>query len=299
MYEEQNIFNEIQLKNNKQNKLFKWINLPDVLDLYMSYEMKFINAYGGFHDNKWKFNIYHKSINQFQKIYDKNVLLDILVNDQESTALCEITFSSFLKCVSNHKNQKINDDIKIAGNINPNLGTVYFSESLTDEQKVIKPINLYINYDSSIGYISNNKFRFDIKGSLAESIKYEIEEGTITEIEVLINKDGQDFSKDVICLTNNINAIKGSYVFLVCEINKKLPENEKVTIYTDEEGKSKYVKFNPKGSIRVNKINNEIDENNQDIYNDIDDKEDRESIPVSSTSLYLEKLLIILVLVFL
>ena len=79
----------------------------------------------------------------------------------------------------------------------------------------------------------------------------------------------------------------------------KLPENEKVTIYTDEEGKSKYVKFNPKGSIRVNKINNEIDENNQDIYNDIDDKEDRESIPVSSTSLYLEKLLIILVLVFL
>ena len=299
MYEEQNIFNEIQLKNNKQNKLFKWINLPDVLDLYMSYEMKFINAYGGFHDNKWKFNIYHKSINQFQKIYDKNVLLDILVNDQESTALCEITFSSFLKCVSNHKNQKINDDIKIAGNVNPNLGTVYFSESLTDEQKVIKPINLYINYDSSIGYISNNKFRFDIKGSLAESIKYEIEEGTITEIEVLINKDGQDFSKDVICLTNNINAIKGSYVFLVCEINKKLPENEKVTIYTDEEGKSKYVKFNPKGSIRVNKINNEIDENNQDIYNDIDDKEDRESIPVSSTSLYLEKLLIILVLVFL
>ena len=42
---------------NKQNTDLFWINLPDVVDMYMNYKIKYINAYGGFHDNLWKFNI--------------------------------------------------------------------------------------------------------------------------------------------------------------------------------------------------------------------------------------------------
>ena len=72
----------------------------------MNYKIRYINSFGGFHDNIWKFNIYHEAIDKTRKLYDINVLLDILVDNVESTALCEISFVSFLKCVSQHQYHK-------------------------------------------------------------------------------------------------------------------------------------------------------------------------------------------------
>ena len=256
-YPKQNINNEIKLKNNKKNDSFKWINLDDTLDIYMSYQIKFINVYGGFHENKWKFNIYYKLTDKTKKIYDKNVLLDILVNNQESTALCELTYSSFLKCISNHENQNKNDNIKILGDINPNLGTVSFLERLTDDEKIIKPINLNINYDNIYGYMNKNKYQFDIRGNLAKTINHEIEEETFTQIEVLVNSNNKETKKDAICLTNNIKRKQGNYVFLACEIEEAISGNEKVTINMDNNGLSKYVKFNQIGKIQINKNDDE------------------------------------------
>ena len=64
MYSGQTLYNDIQLINDKKNENLKWINLPDVLDLYMSYQIKLINIYGGFYNNKWRFNILHEPKNQ-------------------------------------------------------------------------------------------------------------------------------------------------------------------------------------------------------------------------------------------
>ena len=297
-YNKQNINNNIQLKNNRKNKDITWINLDDILDIYMSYEIKFINAYGGFHNNKWRFNIYHKPTNQKVKIYDKNVLLDILVNNKESTALCEITYSSFLKCVSNHINQNKNDIIKIAGDVNPNLGTVFFSEGLREEEKAIKPLNLDINYDFAYGYMDNNMYKFDIRGSLANKINYEVEEETITEIEVLINNNSKEDKKDSICLTNNLKEKKGSYVYLTCEIEEKFSQTKKLAINVDNTGTSKYVKFNQKENIPINMIEDEDENIEGDNSDNINNDKNEEINNYSKCNNY-NKYLILLIILFL
>ena len=54
--------NRIKLLNNVQNNYLKWTNLPEIVDMYMIYEISFINVYGGIYENKWKFNIHYENI---------------------------------------------------------------------------------------------------------------------------------------------------------------------------------------------------------------------------------------------
>ena len=235
----QTIQNEIKLVKNKQNTDLFWINLPDVVDMYMNYKIRYINSYGGFHDNIWKFNIYHEAIDKTRKLYDINVLLDILVDNVESTALCEISFASFLKCVSQHKNQNKNNIIKIPGNSSPIKGTVFFEPKL-DGAKQINPISLSINYESIDSFVKNNIYQFTIKGTSADNIEYEIEDDTVTGVEIL--EDGNQ--KEVACLTNDIGKDKGSKVEITCLIQENISTNKDVVVSIDDNGLSKYVKFN-------------------------------------------------------
>ena len=239
--DDQTIKNNIKLINNSENTFLKWTNLPEIVDMYMTYEINFINVYGGFHQDKWKFNIYHESLNQQTKIYDNYVLLDILVNNFESTALCKITYNSFLKCVSNHENQQKNDIIKIAGNITPNLGTVYFNKKLENYQKNINFLILRIEYESVENEIKDNKFEFTIKGKLNEELDNEIEKDTITQIEVI-----SYYAKtEVVCLTNNIKKEILYIVYLYCSTEtENIPDIDNVSINIGENGFSKYVNFN-------------------------------------------------------
>ena len=235
----QTIHNEIKLVKNKQNSDLLWINLPDEVDMYMDYKIKYINAYGGFHDNLWKFNIYHEAIDKTRKLYDVYVLLDILVDNVESTALCEISFASFLKCVSQHKNQKKDNIIKIPANSSPKIGTVYF-EPILDGEKQINPISLSINYESIDSFVKNNMYMFTIKGTLKDNIEYEIEDDTVTGVEILEDKN----KKEVACLTNDIGKEKGSKVEIACLIQENISNNKDVVVSIDENGLSKYVLFN-------------------------------------------------------
>jgi hypothetical protein len=235
----QTLQNEIKLVKNKQNADLFWINLPDIVDMYINYKIKYINSYGGFHDNTWKFNIYHEAIDQTRKLYDVKVLLDILVDNVESTALCEISFASFLKCVSQHKNQNKNNIIKIPANSSPKKGTVFFEPNL-DGEKQINPISLSINYESIDSFVKNNIYQFTIKGTLEDNIEYEIEDDTVTGVEIL--EDGNP--KEVACLTNEIRKDKGSKVEITCLIKENISNNNNVVVNIDDNGFSKYVKFN-------------------------------------------------------
>ena len=243
--------NIIQLHNNNQNTYLKWKNLPEIVDMYMTYKIQLINVYGGFHENKWKFNIYHKAIGQKVKIYDNYVLLDILVNNLESTALCKITSHSFLKCVSNHKNQKINDVVKISGNETPNLGTVYYKDSLNDDEKNINPVSLPVKYNSVSDDIANYEFQFVIKGSLSKSIGDEVEEETYTEIEVVAVTNETETKLDAICLTNYILPDAYSTVYLYCATELDVAFNDSLVVNVDSKGYSKYIKFSPIKNITI------------------------------------------------
>lgn len=243
--------NKIQLYNNKQNTNLKWKDLPDVVDMYMTYKIQLINIYGGFHDNKWKFNICHEAIDPKQKIYDNYVLLDILVNNAESIALCKITSHSFLKCVSNHKNQKKDDVVKISGNKTPNLGTVFFEEDLNDDEKNINPVSLPVTYKSVSYELVGYEFQFEIKGSLSKGIDYEIEEDTYTEIEIVSYKNKEEKKFEVVCLTNYILPDKLSTVYLYCATEEDVSDSDSLVVNVDSKGYSKYIKFSPIKNIEI------------------------------------------------
>ena len=255
-YNYQKITDEVKLIKDDNNRII-WTNLPDVVNMYIDYEINYINAYGGYYIDKWMFNIYFDIDEQTQtQIYRKKVLLDILVNDEEETALCEIISNSFLKCISNHENQNKNDDIKIEGNILPNLGSIFFKENLSEEQKIIKPISLCVNYENlEFSINAENILNLKIKGKLTDEIVYPIEEGTITEIEILVIENETEEKMGVACLTNFIRKEKDSIVKIDCSFN--VFGDEKFEINIDNNGASKFVHFNLIHNININNEDNE------------------------------------------
>ena len=212
-------------------------NFPDELTLYSAYKIEYISCNGGFYEGKWLFNIYHSIPASTKKIYNNFVLLDILVNDVESTAICEVTYSSFLKCVSNHENQQSGDIIKIDTSKAPISGSVIFASNKGIIFISYPEFNM--KYDLSYGYSNpNDKLEIIVEGKLEEEMTNDLEEETPTKIK--ISQEDNDY--DVTCLTNNVKKSKGSYVYLVCPT--QLPVDKKSTkIKLDENKKSNNVIF--------------------------------------------------------
>ena len=260
IYDKQFINDKIKLIKNEKNKRIVWTDLPEEINLYIEYKIKFNNIFGGFYNGQWTFNIYHEINEETQEqIYGANVLLDILVNNVETTALCKVTERSFLKCFYDKDNQNKNDVIKIIGNTEPNLGSVYFLEKLSDEQKIIKPVTLYINYENC--EINKNILNLKIRGKLSKEIDYPIEEETITGIEIIKIKNEKEEKSEVSCLTNYISKEINSDVILNCPF--QVIDGEKLEINIDNNGLSKYVHFNVINNIEINKIEEE-EENNEE-----------------------------------
>lgn len=137
--EELNQIMPIYLTNNKNNKYIKWSNLINDVPIYVNLDIKLLNVFGCFIKESYKFNIQFNSEGTSKNYYNNHALLDILVNQTESTALCKI-FSNYLQCES-YLNK--NDQIKILGN--KNLGTISFTNELTENQKEIKPENIAVS----------------------------------------------------------------------------------------------------------------------------------------------------------
>ena len=237
-----NNFDRLILINNDDNQDLVWSNLDEDIELYVSYIIKFVNCYGGFHENKWKFNLKYDTSSYTINAIDNYALLDILVDNSATTAKCKIT-QKFLLCESQHDAQDKDDIIKLYGSIN--LGTVSFSSTLSDSKKDIKPISLTLenpqiaNFDSS-----NNPIKFKINGNLKDYEDSEIAENTISEVELeLTKKDGTKTPLDTICFTNSINDGESAIV-LSCEASGTVNENEdKLYIKVDSDGKSNYITF--------------------------------------------------------
>ena len=99
---EQSINDEIKLIIDSENNKLVWTNLPEAINMYIDYQIKFINVYGGYYNNKWNFDIYNEINEGIQAdIKGYKIILNILVNNAESTASCEIISKSCMKCVSN------------------------------------------------------------------------------------------------------------------------------------------------------------------------------------------------------
>lgn len=252
--EEQNKFNIIKLSKEQKsnNDKVAWTNINKDIILYLSYEIIFIEAKGGFHDGKWKLNILYELPEENKKMYNNYALLDISVNNKQSTSICELTYSSFLKCISEHANQKNTDIIKIGLNKDPILGTITLDKIIPESQNQIKPANININYNSNIGYKNENGYlEIVIEGTNLYNMTYDLEEETVTYIELLIyNKYNNEIKYDIACLTNNIKKEEGSYIYMICPTEIQF-DNNKVFINVDSNGYSNNVRFSTDDNIEV------------------------------------------------
>ena len=165
----------------------------------------------------------------------------------------------------------MDDVIKLIGNNEPNLGSVYFLPALTEEQKNIIPITLYIHYESVTGNLNNeNLLTLIIKGKLSDNFDDPIEEETVTGIQILTIKNEVRNLKDIFCITNYISKEKDSEVILKCAF----PFSEEATleINIDESGYSNYVQFNRLDNIEINQIGEKEEKEDDDENNDISQK---------------------------
>lgn len=162
------------------------------------------------------------------------VLLDILVNDADNTAKCQIT-QNLLLCESQHFDQSKNDQIKLSSTVKD--GTVILS-NLPDTIEALTPISISMEYTTISNFDSSNGvIKFKINGNLKNNAQTSIDENTITQIELLV----KDALLDAICYTNNIN---NSPIVLSCEASGSInTQEDDVNIKVDSNGKSKYVTF--------------------------------------------------------
>ena len=236
----------IILINNDENQDLVWNGLNDDIELYVLYDIKFINNYGGFHDNKWKFNMkYEKSDSNTIDFNNNYASLDILVNNNKKIAKCKIT-EKFLICDSQHTSQTKDDIVKLYGV--KESGTISFSQAITEDNKSFEPIDIKIeNAAISDFSCSNDLIKFKIQGNLKENREAEIAENTITLIQIIITKKaGTKNELNTVCLTNEIKT-NNDNVILSCEtsgIMNKAEDN--VDIKVDTNGKSQYVTFDSK-----------------------------------------------------
>ena len=248
----QDKFNVIKIKKEQThdtNKI-KWNNLDKITNLYLQYEIKFLNVIGGFYEGKWKFNIYYQDLDTSKKRYNNKVLLDILFNDKQSTAICKIRYSNYLKCAINEEIQTENDKIKLAINKSPISGTLNFQTGTTSSEIQVKPVNISINYISNIGYINENGYvEFIIEGTLKKALTYDLEEDTVTMVEIKKYKLFEYGNYTVSCLTNNVKKSIGSYIYMIC--STQLKYDNKFAIKIDSNGNSNYVKFSVYKDIEI------------------------------------------------
>lgn len=243
----------ITLTNNIENIDLVWTNLNEDIELFVSLDIKLINIYGGFCQDKWIFNIkYELSSGDTIDLNNNYALLDILVNSEANIAKCEI-IEKFLLCESQHDSQSADDKIEIDGT--KKSGTITISSGLTDDNKTLKPISITIENPeiSDYNYL-NGLINFDIEGNLKENEESEIAENTITEIKIIIiKKDESQEEKSAICLTNEVDG-DNNLIKLSCELAGEINTKEdNIYIKVDSDGKSDYVTFSSiKENIKIN-----------------------------------------------
>ena len=266
---------------NKYSSYVDWTNLNKDEPIYVSLYIILQNVFGCFMENKWKFNIKYQNgdTNYRNYYYNNHVLLDILVNNIEKTALCEIFNDNVLKCTSSHNNQNINDKIEIIGNNEPNLGTVYFKEDISYSNRQVKPVNItiYLLKITSKLY-SYKKLYVSIIGYLYDYYSYN-SAATMTEIEIYINKtSGIEISRASCEITYDCctyeyyeNYYGENGVLLYCSVDNQVSKKDFAKINVDSYGNSKYVKliYNDYRNLTINTSN--YYDNDNYIENDYSD----------------------------
>ena len=231
-------FKNLRIIKDLNNKYVQWININigDEICIHHSINITQLEfVYGHFINNIWKFyvscgyNFYHKVNNNYS--------IDIYVNDNPTTALCFLE-EYYLNCECTYETQRRSDIIKLRGDKNVNLGTVYFAQELTEEEKIIKPANLNINYDSIFSKLYyNGTFYFIIYFDSIDSYSYY---DKLTEIEIVtFGKNDEEIITKVSCIANE------RYGDMICYPVIRFSKCDEIKVYVNDSGYSGNVKISP------------------------------------------------------
>ena len=138
------------------------------------------------------------------------------------------------------------------------MGTIYFSFALNENQKNIKPFSLSIKDFSIYSHKSSRNLYININGYLSKRLESEMNEGSITELEVLITKLNKTFVKSrAVCTSSNyiLYSDINTNVKLYCSVDEEVLDNEIAKINVDNNGYSKYIQFDnfDNNNNRINK----------------------------------------------
>ena len=239
-----NQYNDLNIYNNKTSSYVKWINLDDEAHIYLDFYMTLLNSYGAFINNRWEFNIemIYRSGNIKGYYYYNYALLDITYNSNREVAICKFG-GDILNCIFYHDDQKINDIILIEGKSKPNLGTIYFSNTLYEYQKKLKIPEININSfysfrNQKCNSNENIPLSFEILGYSNNDLTYK----TVTEITVE-KIYGDKKQSRAAC---DVKKVDNYYynVILSCNTdNNFILSKDGAKISTNTTGYSRYVKF--------------------------------------------------------
>lgn len=235
-------YHNLCIINKLENAYVQWSNFNEEMPVYLSSNFSYIEAYGYFRENKWK--LYVKVNELIMKYYENYLLLDIYVNNQSTTALCNHHYPVLI-CEYKYDYQRRNDIIKIRGETTPYLGTISFSEDLNEDQKLIKPANFSIYFrDIYSKLYSNNTLYFRIYYNYLNGLKNKY--NILTEIEIIIFRENDEEIISKVSCENIDYSTK-----LQCYPEIKIYPCEEIKIYVNSLGYSGSVRIYPNNNTNI------------------------------------------------
>ena len=238
----ENNSDRIILINDANNSDFVWTNTFNDIELFVVYNVIYVNCYGGFDGSKWRFVMkYTKNIDINNNVIGNYALLETLVGSTDSTARCKIS-EKFLECESQHSGQTKDDVIKIK-TTSTNEGTISITSTSSEIQFQSIPLTMTFSEINNFNY-GDGKISFILKGNLKDNLEEEVGENTITKINLVIKKKDNTNTdlENVVCFTNAINNKNGP-ASLTCEESAQMNKDEDDVEIKISSGKSGDITF--------------------------------------------------------
>ena len=187
-----------------------WTNLKDkYVSIPLKKDLRFANAKNAFFTDKWYFLVFSPDLDYINSAKNLTTVLDIIQNEQDTTASCELTRMGLL-CASDYESQLSTDEIKISltkisGSITwisgiDDTNNVVQKESLEDSN--IKTIELQFKYAYNMYYSNtNNKWIFSIHAN--SNSNYNDALVGIYKVDISVTKSSENIKSIAICLLHD------------------------------------------------------------------------------------------------
>ena len=179
-----------------------WSNLKErEIQIPLNATLTFKKAYGKLFTNKWTFVLNAGKITDAPQ--ESKLIIDIIHNEEETTASCVIIYNSNMICVSDYETQTSEDIIKLSSN--KKYGSVEWQSGLETATNIesytfaSEELELNLRYAINLNF-ANNRWAFEIAASYNSGNK-QLDMTLKYKVDVLVKKSsGEELKKSATCL---------------------------------------------------------------------------------------------------